>query len=154
MRNSRTDSSENAGLILIPGTSYTIAVYGEDESGNYNVSTKEFVVPVAEINGSVELSINMGTITETSAEATLTASEQCKVIFGYVDPAITAADTENPFDFEGKSDEVVFNSSKIDFAFGPEEETVIQIPVSRGTATEPFTTNIQLLDANGETFLT
>lgn len=51
--------------------------------------------------------------------------------------------------FEGKSDEVVFNSSKIDFAFGPEEETVIQIPVSRGTATEPFTTNIQLLDANG-----
>ena len=107
VRNSRTDSSENAGLILIPGTSYTIAVYGEDESGNYNVSTKEFVVPVAEINGSVELSIKMGTITETSAEATLTASEQCKVIFGYVDPAITAADTENPFDFEGKSDEEI-----------------------------------------------
>ncbi|MBO7314855.1 MAG: hypothetical protein J6U49_04225 [Alistipes sp.] len=107
VRNSRTDSSENAGLILIPGTSYTIAVYGEDESGNYNVSTKEFVVPVAEINGSVELSIKMGTITETSAEATLTASEQCKVIFGYVDPAITVADTENPFDFEGKSDEEI-----------------------------------------------
>lgn len=107
VRNSRTDSSENAGLILIPGTSYTIAVYGEDESGNYNVSTKEFVVPAAEINGSVELSIKMGTITETSAEATLTASEQCKVIFGYVDPAITAADTENPFDFEGKSDEEI-----------------------------------------------
>ena len=107
VRNSRTDSSENAGLILIPGTSYTIAVYGEDESGNYNVSTKEFVVPVAEINGSVELSIKMGTITETSAEATLTASEQCKVVFGYVDPAITAADAENPFDFEGKSDEEI-----------------------------------------------
>ncbi|MBR6631402.1 MAG: hypothetical protein IKK89_05605 [Alistipes sp.] len=107
VRNSRTDSSENAGLILIPGTSYTIAVYGEDESGNYNVSTKEFVVPAAEINGSVELSIKMGTITETSAEATLTASEQCKVVFGYVDPAITAADAENPFDFEGKSDEEI-----------------------------------------------
>ena len=107
VRNSRTDSSENAGLILIPGTSYTIAVYGEDADGNYNVSTKEFVVPAAEINGSVELSIEMGTITETSAEATLTASDECKVIFGYVDPAITAADTENPFDFEGKSDEEI-----------------------------------------------
>ena len=108
VRNSRTDSSENAGLILIPGTSYTIAVYGEDADGNYNVSTKEFVVPAAEINGSVELSIEMGTITETSAIATVTASDECKVIFGYVDPAI-AADSDNPFEFEGKSDDEIKN---------------------------------------------
>lgn len=51
--------------------------------------------------------------------------------------------------FEGKSSEVVFDKSKIDFAFGPEEGTVIQIPVSRGIATEAFTTNIQILDAQG-----
>ncbi|MBP3382412.1 MAG: hypothetical protein J6K78_00695 [Tidjanibacter sp.] len=51
--------------------------------------------------------------------------------------------------FEGKSSEVVFDKSKIDFAFGPEEETVIAIPVSRGIATEAFTTNIQILDADG-----
>lgn len=107
VRNSRIDSDENAGLILIPGTSYTIAVYGEDANGNYNVTTTEFVVPAAEINGSVELDIEMGTITETSAVATVTASEECKVIFGYIDPAITAVDTENPFDFEGKSDEEI-----------------------------------------------
>lgn len=52
--------------------------------------------------------------------------------------------------FEGKSSEVVFDKSKIDFAFGPEESTVIAIPVSRGIATEAFTTNIQILDAAGE----
>lgn len=51
--------------------------------------------------------------------------------------------------FEGKPSEVVFDQSKIDFAFAPEEETVIQIPVSRGIATEAFTTNIQILDATG-----
>ena len=51
--------------------------------------------------------------------------------------------------FEGKSSEVVFDKSKIDYAFGPEEGTTIQIPVSRGTATEAFTTRIQILDAQG-----
>ena len=51
--------------------------------------------------------------------------------------------------FEGKSSEVVFDKSKIDYAFGPEEGTTIKIPVSRGTATEAFTTNIQILDAQG-----
>lgn len=55
--------------------------------------------------------------------------------------------------FEGKSSEVVFDKSKIDFAFGPEEGTVIQIPVSRGIATEAFTTNIQILDAQGNSIV-
>ena len=51
--------------------------------------------------------------------------------------------------FEGKSSEVVFDKSKIDFAFGPEQGTVIEIPVSRGIATEAYTTNIQILDGEG-----
>ncbi len=48
--------------------------------------------------------------------------------------------------FEGKSNEVVFDKSKIDFAFGPGEEPKITIPVSRGTATEAFTTRIAVLN--------
>ena len=51
--------------------------------------------------------------------------------------------------FDGKSSEVVFDKSKIDYAFGPEEGTTIQIPVSRGTASEAYTTRIQILDAQG-----
>ena len=50
--------------------------------------------------------------------------------------------------FEGRSNEVVFDLSKIDFAFGPEQEPVVQIPVSRGTATEAFTTRIKVLNAD------
>ena len=41
VRNSRTDSDENAGIILLPDTSFTIAVYGEDADGN--------ILPDAEI---------------------------------------------------------------------------------------------------------
>ena len=51
--------------------------------------------------------------------------------------------------FEGKSSEVVFDESKIDYAFGPQQGTTIEIPVSRGTATEAYTTAIEILDAQG-----
>ena len=107
VRNSLTNSTESAGIMLIPGTSFTIAVYGEDAAGNYNVTTKEVVIPEAEINGSVPVTIEVSNITETSAEATVTAGEGCKVIFGYVDPDITKSDTDNPFDFEGKTEEEI-----------------------------------------------
>lgn len=109
VRNSRSDSNENAGIILISGISYTIAVYGEDADGNYNVATKEVVIPAAEINGNVGISIEMGEITETSAFATVTAEEPCKVVIGLVDPAIVGEDSDNPFTFEGATDEDIKN---------------------------------------------
>lgn len=109
VRNSRTDSDENAGIMLFPGTSFTIAVYGEDADGNYNVSTKEVVIPAAEINGNVGIAIEIGEITETSAFATVTAEEPCKVLIGFVDPVIASADTDNPFSFEGATEDEIKN---------------------------------------------
>ncbi|MEE0864017.1 MAG: hypothetical protein U0L61_02660 [Alistipes sp.] len=107
VRNSRTDSSESAGIMLTSGTSYTIAVYGEDANGYYNVTTKEVTIPAAEINGNIDLTIEMGEITETSAIATVSAAEPCKLIMGCVDPEITKADTEDPFDFTTASEEEI-----------------------------------------------
>lgn len=109
VRNSRTDSDINAGIMLTAGISYTIAVYGEDANGNYNVTTKEVVIPAAEINGNVALSIEMNNITETSAEAVVTAGEECKVIIDVVDPDIAKVDTENPFDFSTATDAEIRN---------------------------------------------
>ena len=106
VRNSRTDSDINAGIMLVPGTSFTIAVYGEDENGNYNVSTKEVVIPAAEINGNVEVAIEMSDITETSATATVTAEEPCKLIIGFVDPNIMDTE-EDSFEFEGATEEEI-----------------------------------------------
>jgi hypothetical protein len=93
--------------LLASGVSFTVAVYGEDENGNYNVSTTEFTVPKAELNGNHNIDIAVGDIAETSATATVTADEGCKFLMGYIDPAIAASDSENPFDFEGKSDEEI-----------------------------------------------
>lgn len=107
VRNSLLDSNANAGLLLASGVSFTVAVYGEDENGNYNVSTTEFTVPKAELNGNHNIDIAVGDITETSATATVTADEGCKFLMGYIDPTIAASDSENPFDFEGKSDEEI-----------------------------------------------
>lgn len=109
VRNSLITSEENAGIMLVPGTSYTIAVYCENEDGLSSVVTKEFVAPTAELNGDVEVSVDINDITETSAVMSVKAAEACKIIIGYMDPAVTKADTENPFDFEGKSDEDINN---------------------------------------------
>lgn len=109
VRNTLIDSTENEGLLLTPGVSYTVAVYGENEAGQYNVTTKEFTVPTAELNGDHTIAIEVSDITETSAKATVTADEGCKVIMGYIDTALTKADTENSFDFEGKSAEEIKN---------------------------------------------
>lgn len=104
VRNSRTDSNENAGIILLPKTEYTIAVYGEDGNGNYTVTTKEVVVPEVELNGTTAISVEVSEIGLTSANATVTTEPGAKVLTGYIDPALAKADTENPFDFEGKTD--------------------------------------------------
>ena len=104
VRNSLVSSDENAGIILLPKTSYTIAVYGEDAKGNYTVTTKEVVIPEAEINGTTAISIEVSDIDLNSASATVTSEAGAKILTGYIDPAIAKADTEKPFDFEGKSD--------------------------------------------------
>ena len=109
LRNSRSDSNENAGIILTSGTSYTIAVYGEDANGNYNVTTKEVVIPAPEINGNVGITIELDEVTETAAYATVTAEQPCKVLIGLVDPAIINEDPDNSFTFEGATDEAIKN---------------------------------------------
>lgn len=104
VRNSRTDSNENAGIILLPKTEYTIAVYGEDGNGNYTVTTKQVIIPEVELNGTTAISVEVSEIGLTSANATVTTEPGAKVLSGYIDPALAKADTENPFDFEGKTD--------------------------------------------------
>ena len=109
VRNSLLTSNENAGIILLPKTSYTIAVYGEDAKGNYTVTTKEVEIPEVELNGTTAISIEVSDITLTSANATVTAEAGAKILTGYIDPAVAKADTEKPFDFEGKSDAEIKN---------------------------------------------
>ena len=104
VRNSLVTSDENAGIILLPNTSYTIAVYGEDANGHYTVTTKEVVIPEVTINGTTAISVEVSEIGLTSAKATVTSEAGCKILTGYIDPALAKADTENPFDFEGKSE--------------------------------------------------
>ena len=104
VRNSLTSSNESVGIILLPKTSYTIAVYGEDAKGNYTVTTKEVVVPEVELNGNTPISVEVSEVGLTSAKATVTTEVGAKVLTGYIDPALAKADTENPFDFVGKSE--------------------------------------------------
>lgn len=49
-----------------------------------------------------------------------------------------------------KPSEVVFDTSSINYMFTPEDGTVIEIPVSRGIATEAYTTTIEVLDGEGK----
>ena len=107
VRNSLTSSNESAGIILLPKTSYTIAVYGEDAKGNHTVTTKEVVVPEVELNGNTPISVEVSEVGLTSAKATVTTEGGAKVLTGYIDPALAKADTENPFDFAGKSDQQI-----------------------------------------------
>ena len=107
VRNSRIDSNENAGIIFLPNTSYTIAVYGENDEGNYTVTTKEVVIPEVELNGTTAISVEVSEIGLTSAMATVTTEAECKVLTGYIDPALAKSDAENPFDFEGKDDKAI-----------------------------------------------
>ena len=104
VRNSLTSSNESAGIILLPKTSYTIAIYGEDSNGRYTVTTKEVVIPEVELNGNTAISVEVSEIGLTSAKATVTTEVGAKVLTGYIDPALAKADAENPFDFEGKTE--------------------------------------------------
>jgi hypothetical protein len=136
VRNSRTDSDENAGIILLPKTSYTIAVYGEDAKGNYTVTTKEVTIPEVELNGTTAISVEVSNVDLTSADATVTTEVGAKVLTGYIDPALAKADTEKPFDFEGKSEA---------------EVKAYIASVVKGVPTvyaEPFTYNLSQLFAN------
>ena len=136
VRNSRTDSNENAGIILLPKTSYTIAVYGEDAKGNYTVTTKEVLVPEVELNGTTAINVEVSNVDLTSADAIVTTEVGAKVLTGYIDPALAKADTEKPFDFEGKSEAEV----KAYIASG-----VKGVPT---VYAEPFTYNLSQLFAN------
>lgn len=107
VRNSLITSDENAGIMLVPGTSYTIAVYSENGEGLSSVTTKEFVAPKATLDGNIAVTVKVDNITETSAVIKAEAAEACKIIIGHMDSAVTKADTDNPFDFEGKSDEEI-----------------------------------------------
>lgn len=136
VRNSRIDSDDNAGIMLIPGTSYTIAVYGIDQNDNYSVTTTEVVIPEAVIDGDLDISVAATNITETSADATVVAEAPCKFIVGLVDPAVAAADSENPFNFEGASDDEI----KLHFA-----TTTHAIPmVYSGECTIPLGNNLKV----------
>lgn len=102
VRNSRADSKEYAGIVLLQETAYTIAAYAEDSQGNGNIYTSEIVIPKATINGNTYVSIAMGDITETSASMTVTSERDAKIIMGYMD--MVSTDPDYPFSFAGKSD--------------------------------------------------
>ena len=84
VRNTKVDSNDNAGIILMSGVKYTIAVYGEDEKGRSDVYTYEVTIPEAEINGDVDVNITIDESGETSAAMTVTADTECKMLIGYM----------------------------------------------------------------------
>ncbi len=85
VKNTLQTSDENTGIILVSGVSYTVAVYAEDKDGCYEVYSTEQVIPEAEINGTVNVDIELTELTETSAEAKVTASEACKMVIGHLE---------------------------------------------------------------------
>lgn len=72
----------NAGIPIISGMSYTVAVYAEDAEGNYKVYTEQFTAPAAEINGDVDLQMTVDNIGMTDVTATFTAPTECRIIAG------------------------------------------------------------------------
>ena len=105
VRNSRIESNENSGLILIQGEKYIIAVYAEDEEGRSELYTLEHVVPEATEGADfgLELTMSEEQIGISSAKATVAAPAGSKLFVGLMDYTITSGD--EPFTFEGKSDE-------------------------------------------------
>lgn len=141
VRNSLSTNAESAGLLITAGTSYTVAVYGEDKDGNYNVVTEEFTAPAPELNGNLEISISLEEITETSATAKITAAESCKVLFGLIDPEIAKANSENGLDFDTATD------AEIKAYILKEEGSLPTI------YTEPFTTTLSDILAVGKEYV-
>ncbi|MBQ8864191.1 MAG: hypothetical protein IJ014_05650 [Rikenellaceae bacterium] len=77
-----TTKEGNAGIPIISGMSYTVAVYAEDAEGNSKVYTQEFTAPAAKIDGNVDLKMNIDEIGMTDVTATFTASTDCRIIAG------------------------------------------------------------------------
>lgn len=103
VKNATADSDLNAGIILLPGHFYTIAVYGEDEIGRSEVYTTEVTIPEPVLDGNVGVELNVSDVSETTATVNVTAQEPCKMIIGYIDYA--SADANLNYTFEGKSDD-------------------------------------------------
>ena len=82
VKNGLVTKEGNAGIPIISGMSYTVAVYAEDAEGNYKVYTEQFTAPAAEINGNVDLKMNIDNIGMTDITATFTASTECRIIAG------------------------------------------------------------------------
>lgn len=105
VRNSKADSTENSGIVLIQGEKYTIAVYAEDGEGRGELYTIEHTVPVA-VEGSdfgLKLTMSEEQIGMTWAKASVEAPAGSKLLVGLMDYTIT--ENDEPFTFEGKSDE-------------------------------------------------
>ena len=92
------DEHQSSGIALQQDTSYIIAVYGEDSEGHYDVVTTEFEVPIAVVDGNVELSIELSNISETTAEVDVVAQEECKIIVGFM--PYVSSDAESSYDFD------------------------------------------------------
>ncbi|MBO7198901.1 MAG: hypothetical protein J6V26_02575 [Alistipes sp.] len=89
-----------------------------------------------ELNGTTDINVEVSNIDLTSADDSVTTEVGAKVLTGYIDPALAKADTEKPFDFEGKSEAEV----KAYIASG-----VKGVPT---VYAEPFTYNLSQLFAN------
>ena len=105
VRNSKVDSTENSGLVLIQGEKYTIAVYAEDKDGRSELYTIEHTVPAATEGASFGLDLTMSKeqIGVSWAKATVAAPAGSKLFVGYMDYVSTLSD--EAFSFEGKSTE-------------------------------------------------
>lgn len=82
VKNGLVTKEGNAGIPIISGMSYTVAVYAEDAEGNYKVYTEQFTAPAAEINGNVDLKMTIDNIGMTDITATFTADTECRIIAG------------------------------------------------------------------------
>ena len=82
VKNGLATKEGNTGIQIISGMSYTVAVYAEDAEGNYKVYAEQFTAPAAEINGNVDLKMNIDNIGMTDITATFTADTECRIIAG------------------------------------------------------------------------
>ena len=104
VRNSKVDSTENSGLVLIQGEKYTIAVYAEDKDGRSELYTVEHTVPEASEGASFGLDLTMSKeqVGMSWAKATVAAPAGSKLFVGYMDYVSMLSD--EAFSFEGKSE--------------------------------------------------
>ncbi len=104
LHNARADAV-SSGIELRQGESYTIAVYAEDSEGRSELYAIEHTVPEAIEGEPFGLSLAMSDeqVGQTWAKATVAAPVASKLFVGLLPFVSTSA--EEPFTFEGKSDE-------------------------------------------------